>query len=98
MIVVTADSAEEVELARRILAAAEWKLGRTVPHHVEAIGGQRLAELLALLHAEAMTDHQAATILGCSTRTVRRRVADGTLQRTGRRITTRSVLDLGGTA
>ena len=45
-------------------------------------------------HAQLMSHATAATALGCSTRTVRRRVATGRLTTVGRKITTASLASL----
>lgn len=96
MIVIAADTEAERELLRRLMLSTEYKLGRRIPWRLAAIGGQTLEHVAALVDGGSMSHTDAATVLGCSTRTVRRRVADGTLEQLGRRVTVRSVLAAGG--
>ena len=96
MIVIATSSEAEREMVGRMLAGAAWKLGHPIPHRFAAIGGQTLEQLAALVDGGSMSHTDAAAVLGCSTRTVRRRVADGDLERVGRRVTVRSVLAAGG--
>ena len=96
MIVFTTTTEAERELVQRVLAAAAWKVGHPIPHRFAAIRGQTLETIAELIDAGTMTHTTAAEVLGCSTRTVRRRVADGDLERVGRRVTVRSVLAAGG--
>ena len=96
MIVFTTTTEAERELVQRVLAAAEWKVGHPIPHRFAAIRGQSLETLAEMVDVGTMTHATAAEVLGCSTRTVRRRVADGTLEQRGRRVTVRSVLTAGG--
>lgn len=92
VIVVLADAPREAELARRLFDGARHRLGDLdLDVRLAAIDGQSLALVASILHDAPMSHDQAAQTLGCSTRTVRRLVATGELERCGRRITAGSI-------
>lgn len=97
------DSVEEARALRQLLDAACHRLGDKAPaswrtptfaiigQHSPSLTGSGVAAVGLSGDDAPMTHTEAARFAGCSTATIGRRVADGTLQRVGRRVTAASV-------
>ncbi|MAT04922.1 MAG: hypothetical protein CL424_07755 [Acidimicrobiaceae bacterium] len=94
---------EECEVARRLFASAVHRLGTDAPDvlrtvefaairgHSGTLPATSLDVGASVVDRELMSYSQAAQFLGCSTRTITRRVRAGDLARVGRQVTAASV-------